>query len=130
MMSGLRSHFEKMITCVSERSGSASTAMCWMLQTPIATRTATMTMTRPRFVAHQRMTRSITGAPRKRKPETRNQKPEEGGWKLETRNQKPEEGRCFFWFLVSGFWFHSDGRAYARSEGSDAKLCVARYQAL
>src|SRR5256885_16843201 len=90
MMAGLRSHFEKMMTCVSDRSGSASMAMCRMLQTPIATSTATTTTTTPRLIAHQRMTRSITDAPSKpeRKLETRNQKPE---MKPETRNQKPEE---------------------------------------
>src|SRR6476620_11829412 len=76
MMSGLRSHFEKMMTCVSERSGSASTAMCCTLQTPIATSTPTTMTTMTLLVAHQRMMRSITGHLENQKPHFENQKPE------------------------------------------------------
>src|SRR6266851_3597133 len=59
MMSGLRSHFEYTITCVSDKSGRASSAMWLMLQIPPKTSPATMIKTIRRFVAEYRMSFSI-----------------------------------------------------------------------
>src|SRR6516165_8053778 len=55
MMSGLRSHCEKIITCVSERSGRASSGMLRMLQYENASATATAASTRYLFPAENRM---------------------------------------------------------------------------
>src|SRR5579871_3181015 len=59
MMSGLRSQREYTITCVSLRSGMASSGMCRIDQTPAATPTATNRKIANLFRAENSMTRLI-----------------------------------------------------------------------
>ncbi len=61
-MSGLRSHREYTMTCVSDRSGSASSAMWFIDQTANTSATSVAATTRMRFSAENWMIRRITAA--------------------------------------------------------------------
>src|SRR5438477_9947735 len=107
MMSGLRSHFEKTLTCVSDKSGSASMAMCCMLQTPITARTTTMTRTRPRLTAHQRMILSIKSESRRQKAEVLSPSPPF----IDERHKNRDQLVCFV-FNSFGFLRSEEIRAF------------------
>src|SRR5438093_4685953 len=62
MMSGLRSQRENTITCVSERSGMASSGTLFMAYTASATANAVSTMTMKRLCAENSMTFSTIPA--------------------------------------------------------------------